>query len=157
VRCRAHDRTNLSPGEPSLAFGRYRVLLRQRRLLADSVPVALGTRAFELLLALVEANGSLVSKQQLYARVWPGTVVGKENLKVQVFALRGARGEDREFVRTEVGRGYRFIATIHSAVPESRCQRLTEPRCWSNRRVFSERTTSRPNSDWPVRANLTAH
>jgi DNA-binding winged helix-turn-helix (wHTH) protein len=56
----------------------------------------------------VEANGSLVSKQQLYARVWPGTVVAEENLKVQAFALRRALGEDRDFIGTEVGRGYRF-------------------------------------------------
>jgi DNA-binding response OmpR family regulator len=56
-------------------FGRFRVLLRQRQLLADGVPIELGTRAFELLLALLEANGSLISKEQLLARVWPRIVV----------------------------------------------------------------------------------
>jgi DNA-binding winged helix-turn-helix (wHTH) protein len=154
MRCRAHDRANLSAGEPSLEFGRYRVLLRQRRLLADGVPIALGTRAFELLLALVEANGSLVNKQQLYARVWPGNVVDEGNLKVQILTLRRALGEDRDFIRSEVGRGYRFIAAVRSAVPESRRQRLIQPRYWSNRRVFFQRTTWRPNSGWPVRAYL---
>jgi DNA-binding winged helix-turn-helix (wHTH) protein len=152
MKCHAGDRANVAADEPSLGFGRYRVLLRQRRLLADGVPIALGTRAFEVLLALVEANGSLVNKQQLYARVWPGIVVAKENLKVQVFALRRALGEDRDFVRTEVGRGYRFTAAVRSVVPKSRPQRLIQPRYWSNRRVFSQPTTRRPNSGWPVHA-----
>jgi DNA-binding winged helix-turn-helix (wHTH) protein len=154
MRCRAYDRANLSVGEPSLGFSRYRVLLRQRRLLADGVPIALGTRAFELLLVLVEANGSLVSKQQLHAPVWPGTVVAKENLKAQVFALRRALGEDHDFIRTEVGRGYRFIAAVRSSVPESKRQRVIQPRYWSNRRVFSQRTTRRPNSGWPIHATF---
>jgi len=90
-------------------------------------PIALGTRAFELLLALMAANGSLVSKQQLYAPVWPGTVVAEENSKVQVFALRRALGEDRDFIRTEVGRGYRFIAAVRSVLPLSRSRRLIQP------------------------------
>ena len=96
-------------------------------------PIALGTRAFELLLALMAANGSLVSKQQLYAPVWPGTVVAEENSKVQVFALRRALG-DRDFIRTEVGRGYRFIAAVRSVLPLSRSRRLIQPRYRPRRR-----------------------
>ena len=100
--------------EPSLEFGRFRVLLRQRLLLADAVPIELGTRAFEFLLALLEADGSLVSKKDLLDRVWPDTVVVEQNLKVQVCALRRALGEDRDFIRTEFGRGYRFTAAVRS-------------------------------------------
>jgi len=154
MTCHPHDRANPSVHEPSLGFGRFRVLLRQRRLLADDVPIALGTRAFELLLALVEANGALVSKRQLYARIWPGMVVAEENLKVQVFTLRKALGEDHGFIRTEVGRGYRFIAAVRSTVPESRCQRLFLSRYWSDRRVFPQWTSRRPYLGWPVHPNL---
>jgi DNA-binding winged helix-turn-helix (wHTH) protein len=75
-----------------LEFGRIRLLLRRRQLLADGIPVELGTRAFELLLALLEADGSLVTKQDLISRVWPGVVVSEENLKLQVSALRKALG-----------------------------------------------------------------
>ena len=100
--------------EPSLEFGRFRVLLRQRLLLADAVPIELGTRAFEFLLALLEADGSLVSKKDLLDRVWPDTVVVEQNLKVQVSALRRALGEDRDFIRTEFGRGYQFTAAVRS-------------------------------------------
>jgi DNA-binding winged helix-turn-helix (wHTH) protein len=101
-----------SAAQASLGFGRFRVLLRQRQLLADELPVGLGTRAFDLLLALLESDGSLVTKEQLLARVWPGITVAEDNVKVHVSALRKALGEDRDFIRTEFGRGYRFTAAV---------------------------------------------
>lgn len=96
-----------------LQFGRFHVLLRQRQLLADGAPVELGSRAFDVLLVLIEANGSLVTKDELVARTWPGVVVSPDNLKVQICALRNALGKDRDFIRTESGRGYRFTAAVH--------------------------------------------
>jgi DNA-binding winged helix-turn-helix (wHTH) protein len=112
-------RTNLAAAEATFEFGRFRVLLRQRQLVADGVPIELGARAFDLLLGLLEADGSLVSKDALLSRVWPGIVVSEENLKVQIFALRKALGEDRDFIRTEFGRGYRFTAAIRSTSASS--------------------------------------
>ena len=110
----AEDRSSRAPAEPALEFGRFRVLLRQRQLVADGVPIELGTRALDLLLVLLETDGSLVSKDELMSRVWPGIVVAEENLKTQIFALRKALGEDRDFIRTEFGRGYRFTAAVRS-------------------------------------------
>ena len=106
--------------DTALEFGRFRVLLRQRRLLADRVPVELGTRAFEILMVLIEADGTLVTKDELLSRVWPGIVVEQANLKVQIAALRSALGEDRDLIRTDFGRGYRFTAAVRStgAAPE---------------------------------------
>jgi len=98
--------------DAALEFGRFRVLLRQRQLLADGLPVELGTRAFDILLALLEADGALVTKGELLRRVWPGVVVSEENVKFQVAALRKALGADRDVIRTEVGRGYRFIGAL---------------------------------------------
>jgi DNA-binding winged helix-turn-helix (wHTH) protein len=101
------------PTDATLEFGRFRVPLRQRRLLADGVPVELGARAFDILIVLIEADGALVTKDELQRRVWPGVVVAPDNLKFQVFALRKALGEDRELVLTEHGRGYRFTAAVN--------------------------------------------
>ena len=95
-----------------LEFGRFRVLLRRRQLLADGVPVELGTRAFDLLLALLEADGSLVTKEELMSWVWRGIVVSEDNLKFQVSALRKALGADRDLIQTEIGRGYQFIGVL---------------------------------------------
>jgi hypothetical protein len=92
-----HDanRSSRARAEATLEFGRFRLLLRQRRLVADGVSIDLGTRALDLLLVLLEADGSLVTKDELLSRVWPGIVVAEENLKVQISALRRALGEDR--------------------------------------------------------------
>jgi DNA-binding winged helix-turn-helix (wHTH) protein len=108
------NRPSPATADAALEFGRFRVLLRQRQLLADGSPVELGTRAFDLLLALLEANGLLVSKEELISRVWPDVVVSEENLKVQVSALRKALGVDRDVIRTEFGRGYRFTGALCS-------------------------------------------
>ena len=95
-----------------LEFGRFRVLLRRRQLLADGVPVELGARAFEILIVLLEADGALVTKEELIGRVWPSVAVSAENLKVHVSALRKALGADRDLIRTEFGHGYRFIGVL---------------------------------------------
>src|SRR5207249_3086109 len=98
------------------------VLLRRWQRLADGVPCELGRRAFDLLLVLLEADGSLVSKEELLSRAWPGIVVSEENLKVQISALRKALGTDRDVIRTEFGRGYRFTAMLRAHAPAHPCQ-----------------------------------
>ena len=103
--------------EAALEFGRFRMLLRRRQLIADGVPVKLGTRAFDLLLVLLKADGSLVAKEDLVSCAWPSVHVSEENLKVQISLLRKALGEDRDFIRTEPGRGYRFTAAVKSTAP----------------------------------------
>jgi DNA-binding winged helix-turn-helix (wHTH) protein len=124
-------RASSSAAEPALEFGRFRILLRQRQLVCDGVPIELGTRAFDLLLALLEADGSLVTKDELLSRVWPGIVVSEENLKVQISTVRRALGEDRDFIRTEFGRGYRFTAAVRSTAAWPACRRPTRRPCRS--------------------------
>jgi DNA-binding winged helix-turn-helix (wHTH) protein len=119
-----HHATWWSPGraDAAIEFGRFRVLLRRRRLLADGVPVELGTRAFDLLLVLLRTDGALVTKDELLNRVWPDIVVSEENLKVQISALRKALGADRNLIRTEFGRGYRFIGILRSDATAHACR-----------------------------------
>jgi DNA-binding winged helix-turn-helix (wHTH) protein len=112
-----HHATWWSSGrvDAAIEFGHFRVLLRRRCLLADGVPVQLGTRAFDLLLVLLKADGALVTKDELLTRVWHDIVVSEENLKVQISALRKALGADRNLIRTEFGRGYRFTGVLSSS------------------------------------------
>ena len=142
------DGANRAAAEASFEFGRFRVLLRQRQLLADSVPIELGTRAFELLLALLAADGSLVSKEQLLARVWPGIVVAEDNLKVHILALRKALGEDRDYIRTEFGRGYRFIAAVRSIVLRDSHRCAMRHLYRSTEGSFPRLTSRRPSHAW---------
>jgi len=114
-------RTGPTATDTIVAFGRFRVLRRQRLLLADGVPVELGTRAFDILIVLLEADGALVTHNEMQSRVWPGIVVARDNLKVQISALRKALGEDRELIRTENGRGYRFTAAVRVTADGWQC------------------------------------
>ncbi len=102
--------------EAGFAFGRFCVLPRRRQMLADGAPVELGTRAFDVLLVLLEAQGALVTKDELLHRVWPGAVVEENNIQVQISALRRALGADRNLILTVPLRGYRFTAALR-AVP----------------------------------------
>jgi DNA-binding winged helix-turn-helix (wHTH) protein len=59
------------------------------------VSVAIGARALDVLTVLVERPGDLVSKDQIIAAVWPGTVVDDSNLPVQISALRRVLDDGR--------------------------------------------------------------
>ena len=60
----------VSDAPAGVAFGRFRVLPHRRELLADGEPIKLGGRAFDVLMALIEARGVVVGKDALMARVW---------------------------------------------------------------------------------------
>src|ERR1700722_6216717 len=105
---------NPAPNTPeSIAFGRFRLLPHRRLLLADDQPIKLGGRALDLLMALIETPGVVVSKDALTARVWPGRAISEANLQLQISALRNALGAERDLVRTVAGRGYQFTGEIH--------------------------------------------
>jgi DNA-binding winged helix-turn-helix (wHTH) protein len=110
--------------EPSaaLVFGRFRVLPHRRELLACGRPIKLGGRAFDVLMALIEARGEIVGKRALTARVWPDRVVDENNLPSQVAALRAAFGAERDLIRTVSGRGYQFTGEVRvlSGSPDER-------------------------------------
>jgi DNA-binding winged helix-turn-helix (wHTH) protein len=101
------------------------------------VPVELGARAFDLLVALLEADGALVTKQALMSRVWPGLMVSKENLKVQVSSLRKALGADRDVILTDFGRGYRFTGVLTSNAAAEVSQRHLRSKPRSGRSLFA--------------------
>ena len=99
-----------APAPASLRFGRFEMQPYERRLFADGQEVALGARAFDVLLALAQRPGRLVGKRDLMDLVWPDVVVEENNLAAQVSALRKVVGND--CIATIPGRGYRFVATI---------------------------------------------
>jgi predicted ATPase/DNA-binding winged helix-turn-helix (wHTH) protein len=77
--------------------------------------VRVGSRALAILQLLIERHGSLVTKQDIFDRVWPKLQVEEENIRIHVAALRRALGDDQaeqRLIVTEHGRGYRFIAPI---------------------------------------------
>ena len=90
-----------------LAFGRFR-LQPGRQLLVDGKPVAIGAKPLNILSTLVAANGDLVTKDELIARVWPDMVVEENALQAHISAIRKVMGEDGRWIATVPGHGYRF-------------------------------------------------
>ncbi len=91
-------------------FGSSELRPAERQLLVDGAPAALGARAFDLLLALIERRERVVDKSELLDAVWPGLVVEESNLQVQMSSLRKLLG--RNAIATIHGRGYRFVAAL---------------------------------------------
>jgi predicted ATPase/DNA-binding winged helix-turn-helix (wHTH) protein len=96
--------------DAALRFGRYALLPARRQLLMDGVPVAIGSRALDLLQVLIARRDRTVLKSELLDLVWPDVVVEEGNLHVQVSALRKLLGG--QVIVTVPGRGYRFVASL---------------------------------------------
>jgi predicted ATPase/DNA-binding winged helix-turn-helix (wHTH) protein len=96
----------------SIAFGPFRLAPQRRELLMDGQPVIIGRRTFDVLMALIEVPGAVISKDALMARVWPNRIIEENALQAQISALRAALGAQRELIRTVSGRGYQFTGEI---------------------------------------------
>src|SRR6267143_3303354 len=91
-------------------------------------PMAIGSRALDILGVLVERPGDLVSRAEIIETVWPGTAVEDSNLNVQVAALRRILDDGRaegSCIQTVSGRGYRFVAPVTRGEPAAPPRRLT--------------------------------
>ena len=102
-------------GDQVIAFGPYRLLPAHRLLLQGEQPVAVGSRAIDLLLTLIERPGEIISKETLISRAWPKIFVEEANLRVQVSALRRALGDGqggRRYILASPGRGYSFVGRV---------------------------------------------
>lgn len=106
-----------SDGGPELAFGfgPFQLLPRRKLLRSGAVPVRLGARATDLLIALVERAGEVLSREELEARVWPRVVVEETSLRVHMSALRRALKDGVDgarYITNVPGRGYGFVAAV---------------------------------------------
>src|SRR5947209_1817974 len=93
-----------SPAAADLRFRNFQVLPGERLLVRDGLPIDLGSRAFDLLLILLQSRGTVVSKNEIVQHVWPSTLVDESNLRFQMACLRRALGEDRDVIKTVQGR-----------------------------------------------------
>jgi predicted ATPase/DNA-binding winged helix-turn-helix (wHTH) protein len=111
----------MSETPAAIDFRRFRVVPHRRELLAEGRRVELGGRAFDVLMALIEASGAVVDKNTLIDRVWPDRIVEDNSLQAQISALRKAFAADRDLIRTIAGRGYQFTGEIRaiSANPDA--------------------------------------
>jgi len=98
-----------------LIFGPFALHRASHQLLKGDAVVRIGSRAFALLVDLVESAGQLRTRAQLVARVWPRAIVEETSLRVHVSALRRALGDGVDgarYIANVPGSGYSFIATV---------------------------------------------
>ena len=122
----------------SYCFGKVEVRPHERLLLVDGRRAAVGSRAFEVLLALIERRDRLVTKDELLNLVWAGLVVEENNLATQVSTLRRLLGA--AVIATIPNYGYRFAAAV--------VERVTDP-------VDAPLWKSGPAAAMPSRRKLT--
>ena len=97
-------------------FGHFELQPNERRLLVRGTPATVSSRAFDVLVILVERAGQLVTKDELLERVWAKLVVEENNLQQQISSLRKMLGQ--ETIATVPGRGYCFTLEPHRIAAE---------------------------------------
>ena len=94
-------------------FGEFQLDVAGRDLRRGGQVVALTPKSFELLVFLVQRQGDIVTKEEIFAGIWLDTIVEESNLSVQVSTLRRALGDQAShpvYIETIPRRGYRFLA-----------------------------------------------
>ena len=102
-------------------FGPFRVDPEKQVLLRDNQPVSITPKTFETLLILVRHSREVVSKDELMKELWPDAFVEEANLSQNIFMLRKALGdtpEDRRYIVTLPGKGYRFLAEVRTVAQD---------------------------------------
>ena len=116
--CQRMEETLFSPKPAqgvATTFGPFRLFPDRHILFHHSDPLPVGSRALEILIALTERAGEVVTKDELCARAWPNATVEELNLRAQVALLRKILGDNQagaRYIAAVPGRGYRFVARI---------------------------------------------
>jgi predicted ATPase/DNA-binding winged helix-turn-helix (wHTH) protein len=111
------DTPPVAAGREVLAFGPFQLDLEQRVLREGAAAIRVNPRTLELLIALAERAGEVVTKYELLERGWPGSVIQEGVLRVHISALRKVLGDGvsgTRYVENVSGRGYRFVARVRT-------------------------------------------
>jgi FixJ family two-component response regulator len=105
-----------SAEERMIRLGQATISLERREAFRDGRPLRVGGRAFEILSVLMQADGRIVSKDELITQVCPDTIVEENNLQVQISSLRKLLGE-KQLIQTVPRRGYRLLKEREPPLP----------------------------------------
>ncbi len=98
-----------------ISFGPFTLVAGERLLMKEGAPVELGSRALDILIALVSRPNEVVGKKELLSRVWPDVTVEEGSLRFHIAALRKLLSDGKDgarYIATHAGRGYCFVAPI---------------------------------------------
>ena len=107
-------------------FGEFHLETSARLLARKGERVPLGSKAFEVLLCLVQHPGEVVSKDVLLKTVWPNSFVEDNNLSQHIFSLRKALADRADYIVTVPGRGYQFAGRVLEIAPAVPKQQVAE-------------------------------
>jgi DNA-binding winged helix-turn-helix (wHTH) protein len=117
--------------ETVFKFENFELIPTRRLLMRDGRAVKIGSRAFDLLVALVERAGNVVGKNDLFVRVWAKLVVEESNLRVHIACLRRLLGDDyleSRYIVHVATQGYIFVVPVcvtnHTVPRGSRARRV---------------------------------
>jgi predicted ATPase/DNA-binding winged helix-turn-helix (wHTH) protein len=105
----------------SVSFGPFNLLVSERLLTKAGVPVELGARALDILIALISKSNEVVGKNDLMSRVWPDVTVEESSLRFHMSSLRKVLEDGKDgarYITTLAGRGYCFVAPVSRAVSQ---------------------------------------
>ena len=103
------------PSATRVLFGPFELSTAERSLKKAGEVVSVGERAFDILTALIDKAGEVVSKDELIAKAWPDVTVEEGSLRVHLSALRKALGDGQfrtKYIENVQGRGYCFVVPI---------------------------------------------
>src|SRR5271156_1948439 len=98
-----------------ISFGPFSLFVAERLLRKADKSIPLGGRALDILIALAERPGEVVTHKELISTAWPDVTVEEANLRFQMTALRKALGDGQDgarYISNVVGRGYCFVALV---------------------------------------------
>src|SRR5262245_34512809 len=110
--------TSAAQARDVISFGPFSLIATERLLTKGGVPVELGARSLDILIALVSRPNDTVSKRDLLAQVWPDVTVEEGSLRFHMASLRKALGDGQNgarYITTLAGRGYCFVAPVAQA------------------------------------------
>ncbi len=93
-------------------FGEYTLDPTDRALYRREEILDLAPKVFDTLLALVESEGRVMTKDELLSRVWADTFVEESNLSQNIYTLRRIFGKRNNFIKTVPRRGYQFVEPV---------------------------------------------
>jgi Tol biopolymer transport system component/DNA-binding winged helix-turn-helix (wHTH) protein len=112
----------IEDGRQVFEFDEFRLDRLRRQLTRAGEVVPLYSKAFDLLLLMVQSGGRDLTKDALLEKVWPGQLLEESNLSVNMSAVRRALGEKASqprYIVTVPGVGYRFIGSVRQPQNET--------------------------------------
>ncbi|MEZ5344299.1 MAG: winged helix-turn-helix domain-containing protein [Pyrinomonadaceae bacterium] len=131
-----------------IQFENYKLDLERKTLWFEDENLDLPLKAIEVLCVLAENPGRLISKDEIFDKVWSDSFVEDSVLSQNIYLLRKTFdkfGSDKDLIRTVPRRGYRFRGEVSEILEETIFEHETfEREIYLNKNGFAENGSNDP-------------